>query len=456
MSERKPVVLVADDDEGVRELLATALEGEYRVFRAKDGKEAQGVLQTQAVEVAFLDIHMPGKNAFELLAEILGAGGKTEPIVITALQDMTQLAFKAGQLGATDFLSKDFDNVNAFLEEVLLKAKLALDRKRRREEIEAETKEHAPFDDSFFMESVKMKDVARAIEHIARFPVTVLILGDSGTGKDVCARRIHQQSPRAKMPFVPFNVASLAADLMENELFGHEKGAFTGAHSVHRGYFERAHGGTLFIDEIGELPIRLQAKLLRVLQEKEIVRVGSTEPLKVDVRLIFATNADLEKKVAAGELRSDLYYRIKVATISLPPLKDRPEDIPFLIDFFWSKYCHEFSLSTQLGGEARAAMNGYLWPGNIRELENLVQHLVISYPGEVIGVDHLPPQLKNATNVDVDREALLGLLKRFAFNVKEAAASEQIPLSTLYYRIKKSGLSDMIRRERRQGDFGIG
>jgi two-component system response regulator HydG len=296
-----------------------------------------------------------------------------------------------------------------------------------------------------------MDRVFETLRQVAPTNATVLILGESGTGKELVAKTIHQNSPRRNAPFVGLNCAALSESILESELFGHEKGAFTGATQTRRGRFEYANHGTLFLDEVGDMPIATQIKLLRVLEEREIVRVGSNVPLKVDVRLIAATNQDLEQAVKAGKFRQDLYFRLKVVTVALPPLRERAADVPLLIDAFVHEFAREHGKPVAgMAPEARRLLMGYAWPGNVRELKNVVEQMVVTAKGPLLTADEVPPEilakkreprpiegLAGMSLDDVERELIQSTLELTQGNREEAARMLGIGERTLYRKIKK-------------------
>jgi len=377
-------VLIVDDDPGVRRSISLILEGEgYEVLTASDGQEGLDLALETHPDLLLCDVRMPRLEGLEFLDEYRKAGGEGLVIMITAYGS-TELAIEAMKRGAYDYLAKPFSADEALL--VLKKAeereKLWQEVNRLRDAVSVERRYAG-----IVATSKAMEEALLLAEKVARHPSTVLITGESGTGKELIARFIHDASPRKASPFIPVNCGAIPENLLESELFGHVKGAFTGATDNRAGLFEEAHGGTLFLDEIGELPLKLQVKLLRALQEGEIRRVGSSTPNRVDVRVLAATARDLETLVREGEFRSELYYRINVVRIHLTPLRQRPEDIPPLVRHFVARFNRTLALDIDsFGADAMKVLMDYPWPGNIRELENIVERaMVLSESREIDG-----------------------------------------------------------------------
>jgi DNA-binding NtrC family response regulator len=386
-------VLVIDDEESIRELLKDFLEDKgLEVVTTPDGRSGLDLLKEDNFDLFLLDLMMPGMSGLDVLREVASEDIKVPSIVITAFASV-QTAVEAMKLGAYDYITKPF-----VLEDVYMAIKRALDVSRLQEEntrLKKALKKKFGYN-RIVGNSVEIQNVIKFIEKIADTDSTLLITGESGTGKELVAKTIHYNSSRAKKPFVPINCAAIPKDILESELFGHEKGAFTGAINTRIGRFEIANHGTLFLDEIGELAPSLQVKLLRVLQEKEFERVGGIKTIKVDVRIIAATNKDLEKAVRDGTFREDLYYRLNVIPLHLPPLRKMKEDIPLLVDHF----IHEISKRKRrnppkISKEAMDCFLNYKWPGNVRELENLMERLVILKEGDVVTPEDLPDRLRD-------------------------------------------------------------
>ena len=389
MSEGSPTgarILVADDEPAMRWLLDRLLrQAGHAVTVVEDGQAALGAAAAEPVDLAFLDIRMPGLDGLEVLSRLRAQNPETAVIVMTA-HGSVRAAVEAMQRGAYDYLAKPFDN-----DEVLLLVERALSAKAlAREVVELRTGIQEVWEFGVLVgKSPRMQEVYKTIGRIAGTDVTVLLQGESGTGKEVVARAIHHYSRRAGKPFVAVSCAAIPPTLLEAELFGHERGAFTDAHQRRLGRFELAHGGTLYLDEVGDMGPELQPKLLRVLQEREFERIGGGEPIRVDVRVVAATNRDLETLIREGRFREDLYYRLNVVSLTLPPLRERREDVPFLVDHFLAKYAGELG-ERALSADALDRLLGYPWPGNVRELENVIQHAMVMAGGGVILPEHLP------------------------------------------------------------------
>jgi DNA-binding NtrC family response regulator len=379
----RPVVLAIDDEPGVRESLHLILQDEFEVLEAADGPSALAVLAERQVDVALLDVRMPGEPGSKVLPKILAIDDSIPVILITADPHL-RMAVDAMKAGAYDYVAKPYD-----VDEILTLVRQAAQQRGLEREVRylrAELDRAHGFD-QLVGRHPRMVRLYETIARIAQTPATVLITAESGTGKELVARAIHNQSPRRAQPFVAVNLAAIPDTLLESELFGHEKGAFTGAHSRKLGKFELAHGGTLFLDEVGSLRIDLQAKLLRALQEREIEHLGGTRTIQVDVRVIAATNTDLRQAIRARTFREDLYYR-------LPPLRERKSDLPDLAAHFIRKYAQEFKKDVRgLSRGALVALGAYDWPGNVRELENIIERSVALATRPVIRLDDLPLDL---------------------------------------------------------------
>jgi len=430
----RPVVLIVDDDSGVRESFRLTLEDHYDVIDVPDGARALDVVRASQVDLVLLDIRLPEMDGIEVLERIKAMDEGVEVILVTAVKTL-RTAVAAMKLGAFDYLTKPFEE-----DELLAVIARALEKRALEREVtflRGELERARDFDE-IVGQHPTMQKVYRLIAQVARTTTTVLITGASGTGKELIARAIHRQGPRREKPFVAVNPAAVVESLIESELFGHERGAFTGAHQRKLGRFELAQGGTLFLDEIGTLKEELQVKLLRVLQEREIERVGGTHPIKIDVRVIAATNADLKDAVARGAFREDLYYRLNVVPIEVPSLAQRADDIPLLVEHFVHRYSRECNKTVDgLSPESLAALREYEWPGNVRELQNVVERAVVLAEDPVIQLSELPldvllPKhrervrtadrlpLKNATE-EFERQIILRVLERVGGNQTEAA-----------------------------------
>ena len=384
-SER--TILVVDDEANIRKVLGAMLRRQgYGVLTAADGAEALDLLRRVGVDVILTDLRMPKIDGMALL-ERVGEESPGTPVVVLTAHGTVDTAVTAMKLGAFDYLTKPFDQEE--LRVVIAKAAAAADLSTE----EPEATRAGRF--GMIGQSQALEDVFRTIEKVAASPSTVLITGESGTGKELIASALHAHSPRAQKPFIKINCAAIPRDLIESELFGYEKGAFTGAVSSKPGRFELAHEGTLFLDEIGTIPLEMQVKLLRALQESEFERVGGITTTRVNVRLVAATNSDLRAEVAAGRFREDVYYRLNVVGLSLPPLRERLEDIPLLVQHFLEKYNARLHKEVErLTDDAMASLRRYAWPGNIRELENVMERAVLFAEGGVITRDELPNALR--------------------------------------------------------------
>jgi two-component system response regulator AtoC len=430
----RPVVLVVDDDAGVRESFRLTLEDHYDVIDVPDGPRALDAVRASQVDLVLLDIRLPEMDGIEVLERIKAIDEGIEVVLVTAVRTV-RTAVAAMKLGAFDYLTKPFEE-----DELLAVIARALEKRALEREVtflRGELARARDFDE-IVGQHPAMQKVYRLVAQVARTTTTVLVTGESGTGKELVARAIHRQGPRRDKPFVAVNPAAVAESLIESELFGHERGAFTGAHQRKLGRFELAQGGTLFLDEIATLKAELQVKLLRVLQEREIERVGGTHPIKIDVRVVAATNTDLKDAVARGAFREDLYYRLNVVSIEVPPLAQRADDIPLLVEHFVHRYSRECNKPVDgLSPEVLTALREYEWPGNVRELQNVIERAVVLAEGPVIQpsdlpldvllpkhrekvrtADHLP--LKNATE-EFERQIVLRVLERVGGNQSEAA-----------------------------------
>jgi len=382
-------ILVADDDADIRDILSETLNSlGCRVITAANGRDCLDQLDKEAPELAFLDIEMPVKNGLEVLKELRRSGRDTTTIMITAYGTIER-AVQAMKEGAFDFITKPFD-----LDHIVLIVEKALERERLKRGFERFTEEESQRYQLIGGESPKMKLAIETAKKAAASKSTVLLLGESGVGKEVFARAIHQWSDRRAEPFIAINCVGLGRELLESELFGHEKGAFTGAHQLKKGKMELAHGGTVFLDEVGDISTELQTKLLRFLQEREFERVGGTQPIHVDVRIIAATNRDLSSAIKAGRFREDLFYRLNVIPISLPPLRERREDISILAKYFLRRFAAETKKSfAGIEADAEATLVAYEWPGNVRELANVIERAAVLGQGPGITLDELPPRI---------------------------------------------------------------
>ncbi len=447
--------LVVDDEENIRLVLRTLLKKHgYEVATAGSAEEALEVLEGEPADFVLADVRMPGMSGIELCAELERRGFGGTVIVMSAFGSV-DLAIEAMKAGAYDYVSKPFKQ-----DEVLLALRKAEERESLRREnarLKEEARERARLG-GMVGASEPMQRIFRMIEKVAGYTTTVLVRGESGTGKELVARALHDRSERAEGPFVPVNCGAIPEALLESELFGHARGAFTDAHRDKKGLFEVADGGTLFLDELGELPLALQVKLLRALQESTIRPLGATQDKKVDVRVVAATVRDLEEEVDEGRFREDLYYRLDVLQIVVPPLRERKEDIPLLVERFLEKNNAKLGTAvTGLGDDARKVILGYPWPGNVRELENVIERAVVLAEGSVIGRDDLPPKLLDPVDPTkivlssdelsikkmqrfMEKTLIARALERTEGNRTQAAKLLELSHRALLYKIKDYGL----------------
>jgi two-component system response regulator PilR (NtrC family) len=454
---KKYRILIVDDEESMRDFLSIMLHREgYQVDTAVDGLQAVNHLRDHSYDLVISDIKMPRMTGLELLGHIKDRTPETVVLMVTAFSS-TDEAVEAMKQGAYDYITKPFKN-----EEIRLIVKNALERRELRQENQA-LKEELGKRFSFeglVGKSKAMQDVLTMVKKVAASPVKVLITGESGTGKELIARAIHYNSDRHDGPFVPINCGAIPENLLESELFGHEKGSFTGAIRQKPGLFETANNGTIFLDEIGELPTMMQVKLLRVLQENEFRRVGGTKNIPTNVRVLAATNRHLEEAVAEGRFREDLYYRFNVIRVDLPPLRQRREDIPVMIDFFWERFTGQSGVN--VSEDAMRRLIDYHWPGNVRELENVIERATVLGKENQITLDSLPPNLVTGmstsvtpltdipeTGMDLDaylgeieKEILLKALARSGGVRKSAAGLLGITFRSIRYRLAKFGLAE--------------
>lgn len=453
MIEQKPI-LVVDDDASQRRLIEFWLQEEgYAVLTAVDGKAGLQLFEEADPSLVIADIRMPGIDGLDLLGRIKGINPDATVILITAFGTVNS-AVEAMKLGAADYLLKPLnaDELKIVIRRVLEHRQL-LDENRYLREF-AETGFRF---ENLIGRSRKMRDLFDLALQVASRDSTVLLTGESGTGKELLAKAIHQNSQRRGKSFVTINCGAIAETLIESELFGHRKGSFTGAVADRAGKFEAASEGTVFLDEISELKSNLQVKLLRVIQEREIDKIGYPHPIKVNVRILAATNRDLRNLVEDGQFREDLFYRLSVITINLPPLRERREDVPLLVEHFLAKYCGRYNLPpVSFSEEALGILLQHNWPGNVRELENVIEHLVVVGKSGVIKPEDLPAEIRQArpriANVklelpedgisleDVEKEILLQALEKHNWNQTHAAKYLNITRKTLIYRMEKYGI----------------
>ena len=460
MTHKPKTILIVDDDEGMRDTLAAILKREYRICSVSTGEAALPLLNREDVDLMLLDVRLPGISGFEVLRIVKENYSLVEVLMISAITDI-ETAVQAMKHGAYHYINKDFDYDQ--LRSLVRNASERQDLNRQVLTLSAQVADQT--DREFVVGPSKMtREIVDLVQKIAKLSATVLILGESGTGKELLARFIHRQAADPEAPFIPVNLAAVPRDLVESTLFGHERGAFTGAHRQQLGKFELASNGTLFLDEIGDLQLDLQAKLLRAIQEGEIERVGGAKPIKTEFRLITATNVDLEKAVKEGRFREDLFYRINVIPIKLPPLRERAADVPQLAEFFLRRYNTRFRKRIQgITEPTMELLTKYWWPGNIRELENLIERLVAVSDKEYISEEDLPlefhfaqlePQgtrtaslFESATNT-FERNFIMRALEKNGGSVVNTAEYLGIPLSTLKYKMDKLDVRQFAKRMR--------
>ena len=411
---RRGTVLVVDDEEGVRASIRVILEETCEVLEAETGAEALELLRTREVDLVMLDQRMPGEPGIDVLSRVKAADPSTVVVLATAVHDV-RIAVEALKRGAYDYITKPFD-----VDAILMLAERALEKRALEREVLCLRSALAPSGmatpegfEGLIGRHPDMVRIYQLITQIASTATTVLITGESGTGKELVARAVHQRSDRSAQPFVAINVAAIPEALIESELFGHEKGAFTGAHARRLGRFELAHGGTIFLDEIGSLRLDLQTKLLRALQEREIERLGGSRTLPVDVRVLAATNVNLRQAVRDRAFREDLYYRLNVVPVHVPPLRERREDVPRLVEHFVRKFARESRRDVRgVSVGALDALRRYDWPGNVRELENVIHRAVVLTTGPVVHLQDVP--------LDVAMPETVSLRARDALPLREA------------------------------------
>jgi DNA-binding NtrC family response regulator len=461
---QKGRILVIDDEADIREGLEMLLASEgYHVDLAANALEGLHRLESQGYDLVLLDLMMPDRSGMDVLQEVRERDRETPIFMITAYGSV-EAAVNALKRGANDYFSKPWDNEKLVLEIQRMIAARRLESENTH--LKRALKQRYSFP-NIIGKSDRMVKMLDLVAQVATSRSTILITGETGTGKELVAKAIHANSPRADHPFIPVNSGSLPAELLESTLFGHVKGAFTSAIQSKKGYFEVADRGTIFFDEIGTIGPETQIKLLRVLQEKEFIPLGATDPIRVDVRILAATNADLYQLVREGKFREDLYYRLNVINITLPPLRERKEDIPLLVDHFFTHYCLENNKfldpntrrsTLRFDAEAVEALMEYTWPGNVRELENVVERAVVLATEPAVPIGVLPDSLLQANGIrlnrndgaplppdaslfeivnDFERRVILERLEQFNWSQTEAAENLRVPLSTLNQKIKR-------------------
>lgn len=444
-------ILIIDDEKSQREILSGFLSKKgYKVYSAESGSQGLKMVKEKTIDIILSDFKMPEMTGIEILEQVSLINPEISFIIITAYGTVEN-AVKAMQLGAIDYISKpvNLDELEILLDRIVENKNLISENQLLREQLQEKNRIN-----SIISQSSKMEEVINLASRSAKSRATILINGENGTGKEVLARAIHYISNRKDKPFVAINIPALSENLLESELFGHEKGSFTGADKMKKGRFELADGGTLFLDEIGDMSVSTQIKILRVLQEHQFERVGGTESIEVDVRIISATNQDLEKKIMEGTFREDLYYRLNVVTIKIPPLRERKDDIPPLIEFFINLYCKENDREKlEISKEAFDMLMKYNFPGNIRELENIIERAVVLTRGNLITLSDLPlhirgfkeelsrPVLGKGTLPEqveaVEKELIYDALRESAGNQTKAGKLLGITERNLRYKLKK-------------------
>ena len=456
-------ILVIDDEPDIRDSLEALLSSEnYRVELAANAAEGLRKLETSSYDIVLLDLMMPDKSGMQVLEEVRARDRETPIFMITAYGS-AEVAVEALKRGANDYFSKPWDNEKLLIEIGNMIATRRLERENA--ELKRALKQRYSFP-NIVGKSERMQRILDLVAQVASSRATILITGETGTGKELIAHAIHAHSARAEHPFVAVHSGSVPPDLLESALFGHVRGAFTGAMASRKGYFEVADRGTIFFDEIGTISVETQTKLLRVIQEREFMPLGSTETMRVDVRIVAATNADLKKLVEDGRFREDLYYRLNVINLALPPLRDRKEDVPALVEHFFNKYCRENEKFLDDQGrsllrfepEALQVLMDHAWPGNVRELENVVERAVVLAAQANVPLDVLPDHLLDARGLrirrdesgglpadaslfeivaDFERRAIIEKLEACDWSQTAAAESFRVPLSTLNQKIKR-------------------
>jgi two-component system, NtrC family, response regulator AtoC len=446
----KACIMIVDDEEIVRTSLTSwLLEDGYEVLSAESGESALEELKKRDYDLVLIDLKMPGMDGLQLMKEIKKDLPDLPLIIMTAYATV-DTAVKAIKEGAYDYLMKPFDpeEISITIKKIIKQQRLEQENIYLRKELAKQFQFH-----QLYSKNKRMQEIFELIKSVAKADVTVLIHGETGTGKELIARAIHAESLRKDKPFIAVSCASLTETLLESELFGHEKGSFTGATSTVKGMFEVADKGTIFLDEIGDISPKLQMDLLRVLETKELMRIGSTVPIPVDVRVIAATNKDLRKAMDNGTFREDLYYRLNVITIDIPPLREKPEDIPFLIEQMIERFNIETGKSVKrVSEDVLSALMQYGWPGNIRELKNVIERGVVLAKSDIITLNEIEPSLnKKAGNTagvenqsleNLEKSHIAEVLKNNDWNISVSAQILGIDRTTLYNKIKKYSLQE--------------
>jgi DNA-binding NtrC family response regulator len=453
VTARKRKILVVDDDAGIRASLSVLLQSwGYESLQASNATEAMYLVERQDPDIVITDLVMPETSGLDLLHTVK-TGDPHRPVLLITAQGSVDIAVEAMKQGARDFLTKpltDLPKLKALLDD----AERELEMRRKARRLTARVEEDGAVGD-FVGASKAIREVFQLIESVAQRDVPVMITGESGTGKEVVARTIHRLSRREAKPFLAINAAAIPESLIESELFGHERGSFTGAVATRQGVFEQANGGTLLIDEIAEMPMSLQPKLLRVLADGRVRRLGGSHEFEFDVRVLAATNRDPLKAIEEGKLREDLYYRLNVVPIGLPPLRERSEDIPLLVQHFVQEFNTKHHLQIEgASDEAIAMLRAYSWPGNVRELRNIIERSVVLAKGDWVEEKDLPPYVRDpalrpeklvfsvgeTTVADAERELILKTLTRARNNKAEAARQLGVDVKTIYNKLKSYGI----------------
>lgn len=471
-------ILVADDEQGIRQLLTLVFSrAGYDVRTAENGAQALAMLQAQPAELLISDIRMPDMDGIELLRRVREDAPHTRVVMMTAFASL-ETAREAFKLGAEDFVQKPFDVEE--LKEIVKRTFERLQLEQENSQLREEVSSLKPFDEhkenleGIIGRSTKMQTVYQLVKTVAAVPSTVLITGESGTGKELVAHAIHSLSPRAERPFISINCGAFTETLLESELFGYVRGAFTGANANRKGLFEAAHKGTIFLDEIGEMSAAMQVKLLRVLQEKKIRPVGGYEEILIDARVVAATNRNLPQMVKDNSFREDLFYRISVIPVELPPLRERAGDIKVLVNHFLEKFCRQTGKRISISARALELLEGYEWRGNVRELEHTIERAVALEPSDTIQPEGLPQSITNYNPTRVDASALpeeglnltahldhlerkfvMEALQRTDYNQSRAAELLHLPVRSLRHLLDKHDIRNLtaqMRDERRHTD----
>jgi DNA-binding NtrC family response regulator len=453
VTARKRKILIVDDDPGMRASLGVLLQSwGFEAFQAADAAEATRLVEKQDPDIVITDLVMPETSGLDLLKQ-LKAGDANRPVLLITAEGSIDTAVEAMKRGARDFLTKPLTDLTK-LKTLLDDAERELEMRRKAKRLSVRVEEEGGMGD-FVGASKAIREVFQIVESVAQRDVSVMITGESGTGKEVVARTIHKLSRRENKPFVAINAAAIPESLIESELFGHERGAFTGAVATRQGVFEQANGGTLLIDEVAEMPMALQPKLLRVLADGRVRRLGGSYEFEFDVRVLAATNRDPLRAIEEVKLREDLYYRLNVVPIALPPLRMRVDDIPLLVQRFVNEFNSKHRLQIEgATDEAMSMLRGYPWPGNVRELRNCIERSVVLAKGDWIEDKDLPPYVRDpslrpeklvfsvgeTTVADAERELILKTLERAGNNKAEAARQLGVDVKTIYNKLKSYGM----------------